>query len=158
MIHSGWCGNSTDYCSVSAGCQSSYGICDAAVNSTATSGGGTPGTSTNGQCGPSLGTCASKECCSLAGFCGVTEGMDIYLTHRNSAHDIQNTVRLPIASLIMVRRVMPTKSPQEPTLLQSLETNSDLFSTDLPEFMIALKQEIWRSHLTMVPSFTQAIF
>ncbi|KAF8867035.1 glycoside hydrolase/deacetylase [Acephala macrosclerotiorum] len=72
-MNSGWCGNSTDYCSVSNGCQSAYGTCDAATNSTSGGGTGTPGTSTNGQCGPGFGTCASNECCSLAGFCGVTE-------------------------------------------------------------------------------------
>ncbi|TVY68823.1 hypothetical protein LSUE1_G007624, partial [Lachnellula suecica] len=70
---SGWRGSDTDYCSVSAGCQSAYGICDASDNSTTTGGKATPGTSTNGQCGSNLGTCASNECCSLAGFCGVTE-------------------------------------------------------------------------------------
>ncbi|KUJ20398.1 carbohydrate esterase family 4 protein [Mollisia scopiformis] len=71
----GWCGNTTDYCSPSNGCQTAYGTCDAASNSTSSSGGssGTPGTSTNGQCGPGFGTCASNECCSLAGYCGVTE-------------------------------------------------------------------------------------
>ncbi|PMD55874.1 carbohydrate esterase family 4 protein [Hyaloscypha bicolor E] len=66
----GWCGNTTDYCNASVGCQSAYGTCN---NDTTTSGGGTGGTSTNGQCGPGQGTCASNECCSLAGFCGTTE-------------------------------------------------------------------------------------
>ena len=75
ILTSGWCGNTTDYCSVQAGCQSAYGTCDAVNNSTSTGGGtGTGGTSTNGQCGPGFGTCASNECCSLAGWCGVTEG------------------------------------------------------------------------------------
>jgi hypothetical protein len=65
-IVSGWCGNTTDYCNESVGCQSAYGTC---INDTTTSTSpGTGGTSTNGQCGPGFGTCASNECCSLAGF------------------------------------------------------------------------------------------
>jgi hypothetical protein len=64
-VASGWCGNTTDYCNASVGCQSAYGTCN---NDTTTSGGGTGGTSTNGQCGPGQGTCASNECCSFAGF------------------------------------------------------------------------------------------
>jgi hypothetical protein len=75
-IISGWCGNTTDYCSPSNGCQTAYGTCDAASNST---GSGTAGTSTTGQCGPGFGTCASNECCSLAGYCGVTEGKSNFL-------------------------------------------------------------------------------
>ena len=65
-IVSGWCGNSRDYCNESVGCQSAYGTC---INDTTTSTSpGTGGTSTNGQCGLGFGTCASNECCSLAGF------------------------------------------------------------------------------------------
>ncbi|KAH6719154.1 carbohydrate esterase family 4 protein [Leptodontidium sp. MPI-SDFR-AT-0119] len=65
----GWCGNTTDYCIVEAGCQSAFGTCAGSSNGS-TGSAGTPGTSTNGQCGANFGTCASNECCSLAGFCG----------------------------------------------------------------------------------------
>ncbi|KAH8663161.1 carbohydrate esterase family 4 protein [Tricladium varicosporioides] len=68
----GWCGSTSDYCSATAGCQTAFGTCDSATNSSTTVGTGTPGTSTNGKCGPVDGTCASNECCSLAGFCGTT--------------------------------------------------------------------------------------
>jgi hypothetical protein len=72
-LTSGWCGNSTDYCDVSVGCQSACGTCT--NDTTTTSGGGTGGTSTNGQCGPGFGTCNSNECCSLAGYW--------YVSHRD---------------------------------------------------------------------------
>ncbi len=72
--NSGYCGTTSDYCSVDLGCQSTFGTCDSATNSSSGGGTVTGGTSTNGQCGPGQGTCASNECCSLAGWCGVTEG------------------------------------------------------------------------------------
>ncbi|KAK0115365.1 chitin deacetylase [Cadophora gregata f. sp. sojae] len=65
----GWCGNTTDYCTAEAGCQSAFGTCTGSSNGS-TSSTSTPGTSTNGQCGATFGTCASNECCSVAGFCG----------------------------------------------------------------------------------------
>lgn len=59
---------------MSAGCQSTYGSCD---NATGTADPGSGGTSTDGRCGPGLGTCGSNQCCSLAGYCGTTEGRRI---------------------------------------------------------------------------------
>ncbi|KAM0133263.1 hypothetical protein ACHAPC_008333 [Botrytis cinerea] len=70
-ISSGWCGTTSDYCSATSGCQSAFGICNNATNTTTP--GSKAGTSTDNRCGPGVGTCASDECCSLAGYCGTTE-------------------------------------------------------------------------------------
>ncbi|TEY46203.1 hypothetical protein BOTCAL_0320g00140 [Botryotinia calthae] len=69
--NNGWCGTSSDYCSATSGCQSTFGICNNATNTTTP--GSKAGTSTDTRCGPGVGTCASDQCCSLAGYCGTTE-------------------------------------------------------------------------------------
>ncbi|CAL3963722.1 unnamed protein product [Diplocarpon coronariae] len=71
----GWCGNSTDYCTAAAGCQSAFGSCTSNASSS-TGSTSTPGTNANGRCGPGFGTCASNECCSLAGFFSANRLLD----------------------------------------------------------------------------------
>ncbi|KAK9770707.1 hypothetical protein SCAR479_12596 [Seiridium cardinale] len=63
---SGYCGNSTDYCSSSNGCQDAFG--DACTDDD------DDGSSGTGRCGPSFGNaiCASNECCSAEGYCRTT--------------------------------------------------------------------------------------
>ena len=55
----GWCGNTTDYCSPTNGCQPGYGDCTTPPN-----GGGGGG----GTCGPAFGNaqCPQGQCCSAA--------------------------------------------------------------------------------------------
>ncbi|KAI0176603.1 hypothetical protein BJ166DRAFT_458305 [Pestalotiopsis sp. NC0098] len=62
----GYCGNTTDYCDSSNGCQSAFG--DACIDD------GGSGDSGSGLCGPANGNavCASTECCSAEGYCGTT--------------------------------------------------------------------------------------
>ncbi|KAI1845686.1 hypothetical protein JX266_008297 [Neoarthrinium moseri] len=63
----GYCGNSTDYCLASNGCQDLFGDCT-------DDGGDDAGDSDSGRCGPSFNgaVCASNECCSAEGYCGTT--------------------------------------------------------------------------------------
>ncbi|KAH8195227.1 hypothetical protein TruAng_010610 [Truncatella angustata] len=65
----GYCGNGTDYCSSSNGCQKSFG--DACTED---GDAGSDAGSSTGLCGPNNGgaVCASNECCSAAGYCGTT--------------------------------------------------------------------------------------
>jgi hypothetical protein len=137
---SGWCGNTTDYCSAAAGCQSAYGTCD---NSTTTSNPGTGGTSTNGQCGPGFGTCPSNECCSLAGYCGTTEGLTSYPILDMLTDNSQITVKLPTANSTTDQLATQTRYPLEPTHPQSPELNLDQSSTGQMEFMTVLTPVIW---------------
>ncbi|ETS87036.1 hypothetical protein PFICI_00864 [Pestalotiopsis fici W106-1] len=62
----GYCGNTTDYCSSSNGCQAAFG--DACIDD---DGSGDTG---EDRCGPSFNNavCASTECCSAEGYCGTT--------------------------------------------------------------------------------------
>lgn len=70
----GWCGSTSDYCSVVKGCQEAYGSC----NETATIAPVTKGvvSELGGQCGPGLGSCDASECCSASGWCGTDAGMN----------------------------------------------------------------------------------
>ena len=138
---SGWCGNSTDYCSASVGCQSAYGTCD---NSTTSSGSGTGGISTNNQCGPGFGTCASNQCCSLAGFCGTTEGICSFPRASWPLTEVsQITVQPLTASLTTVQHVMPTWYLRGRIPLQSPEIYLDQCYTVRLASMTASTQEIW---------------
>lgn len=105
-ISSGWCGTTSDYCSATSGCQSAFGICNNATNTTTP--GSKAGTSTDNRCGPGVGTCASDECCSLAGYCGTTEGIAPHLlhthTHLLTTPRILYRTRLPIQLRTRLRR------------------------------------------------------
>lgn len=73
-IH-GWCGSTSDYCSINNGCQTAYGTCnDTATAPTIPTASGTTA-ELGGQCGPGFGSCAATECCSPSGWCGSTPGM-----------------------------------------------------------------------------------
>ncbi|PQE25870.1 Chitin deacetylase protein [Rutstroemia sp. NJR-2017a BBW] len=67
----GWCGSTDAYCLSTNGCQSGFGTCTV-VNVTISTGSG-GSSATDQTCGPGIGSCASNECCSLAGYCGTTE-------------------------------------------------------------------------------------
>lgn len=67
----GFCGSTEEYCSSSNGCQSTFGSCDVASADE-------PGTINPETCGPGIGSCAEGQCCSLAGFCGATKGMNFF--------------------------------------------------------------------------------
>ena len=90
----GWCGVSEKYCGVDAGCQSEFGRCDGAsqsstpTSSTTSTTSGTSSSTTSrilptetarakDRCGiidnKNYGSCANGECCSKYGWCGVTE-------------------------------------------------------------------------------------
>ena len=60
----GFCGSTEEYCSTAGGCQSAFGTCNTRAANPI------PGN----RCGPGMGSCASNQCCSLTGYCGVTEG------------------------------------------------------------------------------------
>lgn len=60
----GWCGNTTDYCLTSNGCQTAFGLCNADA----------PASPDGNTCGPQNGNtiCPDSQCCSVSGFCGTT--------------------------------------------------------------------------------------
>jgi len=59
-----YCGKDDDYCSISKGCQSRYGIC-AAVNKF-----GYQSSSFKKRCGRKYGSCDYGYCCSKSNYCG----------------------------------------------------------------------------------------
>ncbi|KAM3073169.1 hypothetical protein ACMFMG_008882 [Clarireedia jacksonii] len=61
----GWCGSTAAYCSSADGCQPGFGTCK--VYNVTSRG------PTDHRCGHGVGSCASNECCSFAGYCGTTE-------------------------------------------------------------------------------------
>jgi len=61
----GWCGHSTDHCSVKKGCQSAFGSCNNDDSASTV-------ISTNGKCGKEHGRCPNGYCCSKYGWCGTS--------------------------------------------------------------------------------------
>jgi len=57
----GWCGKSSNYCAISEGCQSTYGLCTE------------NNSSVEGKCGEVYGKCPSGQCCSKYGWCGKSD-------------------------------------------------------------------------------------
>ncbi len=145
---SGWCGNTTAYCSRSARCQSTYGTCD--TGGTGNTGNVQTGTSTNGQCGPNFGTCDSDQCCSLAGFCGTTSGTISQIQNEYiNAYAQQTSVQLQTVRPILARLVTPTKHPPEPTHPQFQELSWAVSCMGLAEYLIVLCLVQWHSHMMM---------
>ncbi|ORX63913.1 hypothetical protein BCR32DRAFT_134356 [Anaeromyces robustus] len=64
----GWCGKTTDYCSISKGCQSRFGECSNSSDIEKK-------ISENGKCGEKNDNtkCPSGQCCSKYGHCGKTD-------------------------------------------------------------------------------------
>lgn len=76
----GFCGSTSEYCCAVTGCQEDFGDCKAGLppesppsppdeGETKPATGGDPE-----RCGRGIGSCAAGKCCSLAGYCGTTQG------------------------------------------------------------------------------------